>query len=56
MNSDQAQEAIRLYQEGHGYKAIARKMGFKSPTSIRRLITRQGLNDSSRAFTAPKGK
>ena len=55
MNQDQIQEAIRLYRQGNGYKAIARKMGFKSATSIRRIITREGLNDSSRSCGFQKG-
>ena len=55
MNPDQQQEAIRLYQQGYGYKTIARQMGFKSATSIRRVITRAGLNDRSRSCGFQKG-
>ncbi|AMO58596.1 hypothetical protein GZ77_18175 [Endozoicomonas montiporae] len=55
MKPDQIQEAIRLYQEGNGYKSIARQMGFKSATSIRRVITREGLNDRSRSCGFQKG-
>ncbi len=53
MNDQQAQRAIELYQQGNGYKAIAKALGFKSATSIRRVITRAGLNDTGRACIAP---
>lgn len=53
MNKQQAAQAIALYQQGNGYKTIARVLGFKSATSIRRVITRAGLNETSRACTAP---
>lgn len=53
MNQQQYEEVIRLYKQGYGYKSIARKMNFKSATSVRRVITRAGLNDKSRACIAP---
>lgn len=53
MNQQQHEEVIRLYKQGYGYKSIARKMNFKSATSVRRVITRAGLNDKSRACIAP---
>lgn len=54
MDDQQSEQAISLYQQGYGYKAIAKMMGFKSATSIKRVITRAGLNDKSRACVAPK--
>lgn len=50
----QHEEVIRLYKQGYGYKNIARKMNFKSATSVRRVITRAGLNDKKRACVAPE--